>query len=92
MASKPRLKLVRLPKPKVKNADNFIESLVWALDKARQGKVKTFVMVFTVEAEDGPMDIEIASQDDDTNPHHVLGMIRHMEHRFMRREWPHDFE
>lgn len=75
---------------------NFVPTLVWVLEQARLGKVVGYAMVVSVEheAEDGPSRrcIEAAMAWDETDRHHVLGLIRRMEINYMKRTWPDEDE
>ncbi len=83
-----RLKVVRLRKPKIDPDSEFIRTLVWALDLARQGKVYGYAGVFYVEEDDGSEAVvEIADVMDKCDRLKMLGAIRRMEHNFIKREY-----
>lgn len=83
MVKKP--KIVKLRKAKVPDDSQFIETLVWVLDQARQGKIKGYAMTFIVEQEKATRTIEAASALEDAEYRlQLLGTIRCMEMNFMK--------
>ena len=67
---------------------NFIPTLVWALEQARRGKVVAYAAVFSVENADGSHRcFEMAKACDDGDRHHMLGLIRRLEHGYIKRTW-----
>jgi hypothetical protein len=68
---------------------NFVSTLVWVLEQARLGRVVGYAGVFTIEAEGGEYRrcIEMAKAWDDTDAHHVLGLIRRLELNYIERTW-----
>jgi hypothetical protein len=84
------LKLVKLRKPKVPDDTQFIETLVWVLDQARQGKVKGYAMVYLLEDELGIKTTEAACPFEDVDRLTVLGAIERMKQTFVKRSWPED--
>lgn len=91
MNKRRKLKVVKFPRAAVPDDTQFIETLVWVLNRARQGKIRGYAMVYQVEADDGTVDfIEAATAIDTQDRCHILGGIRRMEFNFMRRQWPED--
>ena len=85
-----KARLLKFPKPKVADDSQFIKTLVWALEQAREGKVLGYAMVYIVNEEDQIRTIEAAKAFEEVDKHHVLGAIRRMEASYMKREWPDD--
>jgi hypothetical protein len=85
MARKP--KIVRLKKGKIPDDTKFIETLVWVLDQARQGKIRGYAMAFVVDQEERIRTIESAcSLPDNESRLQLLGTMRCTEVNFMKRE------
>lgn len=90
MRSRPRV--VRLRKPKIPDDSQFIETLVWVLDRARQGKIRAYAALFTVEREDGTsFSVETACVRPDEyakdNALTLLGGVELMKAGLMKRVW-----
>lgn len=85
MTAKRRLKVVRFPKPKTADDTRFIETLVWALDQARRGKIKGYACCFMVDVDDYKRTIELADVAEHHDHLHLLGAVREMEHGFIQR-------
>lgn len=81
-------KLVRLKKRPV-DETRFVETLVYLLDLARQGKITGYAMVYIVEdVEAGRMraveGCDVAAECDGSA---MLGYIERMKANFMARQW-----
>ena len=83
-----RPRLLKFKKPVVSDDSKFIETLVWVLERARAGKIKGYALVFVVDGSEGEKTIESAKAFEEIDNMTVLGMIRRMEHNYMRRTWP----
>ena len=81
-------KLVRLKKRPV-DETRFVETLVFLLDLARQGKIAGYCMVYLVEdIETGGMRaVEGCDVADERDSHAMLGYIERMKASFMDRQW-----
>lgn len=85
--------ITMLPVREAPDDTNFVPTLVWALDQARQGKLLGYAGIFTVELPDGTRrNIEFAKAWENIDNHYVLGLIRRTEIGFIARTWPEDFE
>lgn len=88
---RPRPKLIKFTKSKIPDDSQFIETLVWVLDNARNGKIRGYALIYVVDKDGCQRTIEAAKQFEDLDKMTVLGAIRRLEHNYVRREWPEDF-
>ena len=81
-------KLVRLKKRAV-DETRFVETLVYLLDLARQGKILGSAMVYIVEdLENNRMrSVEGCDIQDERDSHSMLGYIERMKMNFIARAW-----
>lgn len=81
-----------LTPPPEPDDSNFIPTLLWLVQQARAGKVVGYAIVASIESENGNRQkcIEAAKAWSDGEEHHVLGLIRRMEHGYTKRTWPDD--
>lgn len=80
-------KLVRLNRRPV-DETGFVETLVWLLDRARNGEIAGYAMVFVTNDGGRIRAVECAHIKDGTDPHAMLGYIERMKMNFSERQWP----
>ena len=87
------VRVVKLKPGTVSDDTQFIETLVWALARARQGKIRGYAFVFTAEGEEKRQLIGAAcAAPDDAGSKadeatELLGAIRRMELDYIKRTW-----
>jgi hypothetical protein len=77
------LKVVMFPKPKIKHDAEFLETLVWVLNAARQGRVLSYALVFDVITNGTSQPIMAASKRTGQNHLFLCGMLETLKTHVM---------
>lgn len=82
------LKVLKFPKQKFEDKTGFIDTLVYLLDQARQGKVIAYSTVYIIDLGEKERVVEGANFSEPYHADKLLGQMRRAELEFIKRNWP----